>query len=149
MPSFRLLQAVEVFVCTLVSWCLQSACSFGITEQHFWTEDENFLHLKFIAFSEANLQCSSMSPVVMHTQPRIHSLSFPTNTNTKAIKTRNWEAVSLPALPGVLFEAGFRSDQHSWNTKDLLRLVYSCSETQEPHSSYSTHWGIPVLHESL
>lgn len=31
MLSLRLVQAVEVFVCTLVSWCLQCACSFGIT----------------------------------------------------------------------------------------------------------------------
>ena len=101
------------------------------------------------SLAKGNLQCSSMSPAVMHTQPRIQSPSFPTNTNTKAIETRNLEAVSLLALPGVLFEACFRSDQHSWNTKDLLRLVYSCSETQEPRSSYSTRWGIPVLHKSL
>lgn len=48
MPSLRLLQA-EVFVCTLVSWCSQCACTFGITGQHFCTEDENFFHLKCIA----------------------------------------------------------------------------------------------------
>ena len=80
-PAFQLwfycifVQKVKAFMWTLVSCCLQSACSFGITAWHFWTEDENFLHLKFTALAEVHLNRSSMPPAVMYALPECTAFS--------------------------------------------------------------------------
>ena len=74
---------------TLVSCCLQCACSFGITRWHFWTEDENFLHLKFTAFAEVHLKWSSMLPAVMYTLPEYTAFSHSQQAETpKQSKTK-------------------------------------------------------------
>lgn len=105
-----------MFTWTPGSCCLQCTCCFGKTGWHFQTEDENFLHLKFTAFAEVHLKCSSMLPAVMYTPPEYMAFSHSQHAETPQQSKNKIKKLFLSGHGQEHLEVCFRSGQYSWST---------------------------------
>lgn len=105
-----------MFTWTPGSCCLQCTCCFGKTGWHFQTEDENFLHLKFTAFAEVHLKCSSILPAVMYTPPEYMAFSHSQHAETPQQSKNKIKKLFLFGHGQEHLEVCFRSGQYSWST---------------------------------
>lgn len=125
MPSFRSLQAVEVFVCTPVG-------SVPAALLHWRWKLPPF---KVYSLCWGSSHGSTTSPAGMYTQ----------QTHTTAIRAGNWEAVSLPALPGVLFEACFTSGQRSKTQPACSGCSVAAPRLRSPRAALAHTGGLLCL----